>query len=69
VTPPSAPNASCARSGGPFRCGIDDPGPCVCTTLQVPPALLAQLEQRYTGCLCLPCLQTLAAAAGQNALP
>jgi malonyl-CoA/methylmalonyl-CoA synthetase len=27
----------------------------------LPPALLAQLQQRYTGCLCLECLRALAA--------
>jgi hypothetical protein len=55
------PNDRCARCGGGFHCGVNDTEPCACTTLTLPPALLAQLQQRYTGCLCLDCLRALAA--------
>ncbi|MFO1338656.1 MAG: cysteine-rich CWC family protein [Burkholderiaceae bacterium] len=33
--------------------------PCPCTTLTLSPTLLAQLRQRYQGCLCLGCLAEL----------
>lgn len=63
MTPAPPPNERCARCGGPFRCGVNDDTPCACTTLTLPPALLAQLQRQFTGCLCLPCLQALAAGA------
>ena len=63
MTTEPSPNARCARCGGAFRCGIDDAGPCPCTALQLPPALLTQLAQRFTGCLCGACLLALAAEA------
>ena len=57
----ASPNAACARCGGPFHCGANDAGPCACSTLVLPPALLHELQQRYRGCLCLGCLRALAA--------
>jgi hypothetical protein len=60
----SAPdNARCPRCGGPFRCGAADATPCACASLTLSPALLADLGLGYSGCLCLDCLRTLAAAA------
>ena len=47
----------CPRCGGPFHCGAQDPGPCPCTTVTLSPAQLEALRRRYTGCLCLRCLQ------------
>jgi hypothetical protein len=59
-TVPLPANVRCARCGGPFRCGVADPGPCPCTNLVLPPALLAQIARQYPeGCLCLDCLQVL----------
>ncbi|MBT9488039.1 MAG: cysteine-rich CWC family protein [Rubrivivax sp.] len=52
----------CARCGGPFHCGAQDSTPCACSQLQLSSDLLAQLRQRYTGCLCLACLRKLSAA-------
>ena len=52
----------CPRCGGDFHCGARDPGPCPCGTLTLPPDLLATLRARYDGCLCLRCLQQLAAS-------
>ena len=46
-----------------FHCGAADPAPCPCTTLTLAPALLAELRQRYRGCLCLACLAELSAAS------
>jgi hypothetical protein len=46
-----------------FHCGIDDTGPCACTTVTISPALLAELRGRYTGCLCVRCLSELVAEA------
>ena len=57
----------CPRCGGAFHCGAVDPEPCACTTLVLAPPLLAELRQRYRGCLCLGCLRELAAAPGAPA--
>jgi hypothetical protein len=59
---PAAPTDRCPRCDGGFHCGVNDPTPCPCSTLSLPPALQAQLRQRYTGCLCVACLAALAAA-------
>jgi len=53
----------CPRCGGTFHCGIDDTAPCACTTVTLSPALLADLRQRYTGCLCARCLTELSTPA------
>ena len=54
----------CPRCGGAFRCGMhSDAGPCACTSLRLDVALLAQLRERYDGCLCMTCLAQLQAAA------
>lgn len=53
----------CPRCGGGFHCGARDAATCPCTALTLAPALLAQLRQQYSGCLCLRCLAELAAAA------
>ena len=57
----------CARCGGAFHCGRADATPCACTQLTLGAALLARLRAEYTGCLCLPCLQALAAAEPEAA--
>ena len=57
----------CARCGGAFHCGRADATPCACTQLTLGAALLARLRTEYTGCLCLPCLQALAAAEPEAA--
>ena len=49
----------CPRCGGGFACGMNGSGPCPCTTVTLSPALLADLRQRYAGCLCLSCLREL----------
>jgi ribosomal protein L34E len=65
TTPAPLPNERCARCGGPFRCGINDAGPCACATIHLSEAVLARLRQRYHGCLCLDCLKDeLSAEAG-----
>jgi len=53
----------CPRCGGSFHCGIDDAGPCACTRITLDAATQQQLRERYAGCLCLRCLQALAAGA------
>lgn len=53
----------CPRCGGTFHCGIDDTGPCACTTVTLSSAVLADLRQRYTGCLCVRCLAELSTPA------
>jgi hypothetical protein len=61
TAPRAAPPAErCPRCGRDFHCGIDDPTPCACTTLRLSAAMLADLRERYRGCLCVLCLQELA---------
>lgn len=60
-TPP--PQATCARCGSDFHCGVNDVTPCACSTLVLPPALQAQLRLQFTGCLCMACLRELVAQA------
>ena len=55
-------NDACPRCGQPFRCGVDDAGPCPCTTITLDAAALAELNRTYHGCLCLRCLAALAPA-------
>ena len=50
----------CARCGGAFHCGMADDGPCACTGVTLDAATLSDLQQRYSGCLCLRCLTALA---------
>jgi len=58
---PPADLDRCPRCGAAFHCGMNDPGPCACTTLTLSPALQARLAAAYRGCLCLRCLAELAA--------
>ncbi|MBN8486679.1 MAG: cysteine-rich CWC family protein [Burkholderiales bacterium] len=60
---PELPQARCPRCGGGFHCGARDPGPCACTGLHLRPDLLLAMRTLWSGCLCLPCLQALAAGA------
>ncbi|MEK8032267.1 cysteine-rich CWC family protein [Ideonella sp. DXS29W] len=53
----------CPRCGGGFHCGAAGPAPCPCGTLKLSEGLQSALRQRYTGCLCLPCLQALSLGA------
>ena len=63
MTNAAAATDRCPRCGGGFHCGMQDAAPCPCTTLTLSAALQADLRQRYTGCLCLACLQALAGGA------
>ena len=58
----------CPRCGGAFHCGVNDAEPCACTALQFDEATLADLRQRYTGCLCLACLREVAAGGGATTI-
>ena len=58
----------CPRCQRPFHCGRADAAPCPCTGPTLAPALLAELRARYQGCLCLDCLQALAAGSAPAAL-
>jgi hypothetical protein len=53
----------CPRCGGDFHCGIADAAPCACAGIKLDAAVQLQLRERYGGCLCLRCLQALAAGA------
>lgn len=61
VTPQEG-DARCPRCGGGFHCGRLDAAPCPCSGIALDAATLAQLRQRYQGCLCLRCLRALASA-------
>ena len=53
-------NARCPRCGKAFHCGAQDAA-CECAQVQLTDALRAELQQRYTGCLCVACLHALQA--------
>ena len=53
----------CPRCGAGFACGMGGTAPCPCTTVQLTPATLQAVGARWQGCLCLRCLQALAAGA------
>jgi hypothetical protein len=53
-----APDERCARCGDTFHCGMNDAEPCACTGVTLDAATLAELRQRYSGCLCLRCLRS-----------
>jgi len=57
----------CARCGGTFHCGMNDAAPCACTTVRLDAATLAELRERYVGCLCLTCLQACSPGATRDA--
>jgi len=75
ATPPTAQplvnrfSDRCPRCGGGFHCGVNDAGPCACSTLKLSDSTLAALRQRYDSCLCLRCLQAVAAGADIEPLP
>lgn len=52
-------NDRCPRCGGGFHCGVNDAAPCPCTTVTLDAATQVALRTRYSGCLCLRCLQAL----------
>ncbi len=56
----------CPRCGGGFACGMNGAAPCPCTTVTLEPALLADLRQRFQGCLCLDCLRELSGSETPN---
>ncbi len=51
----------CPRCGAAFACGAAGPAACACSAVTLSTALQAQLRSQYSGCLCLACLQALAA--------
>jgi hypothetical protein len=59
VSADPAASSTCPRCGGGFHCGANDTAPCACSTLQLSPATLAALRERYSLCLCLSCLQAI----------
>jgi len=57
--PLADPPDRCPRCGGRFTCGAAGPVPCDCFTLKIDADMLADLRERYVGCLCLACLREL----------
>ena len=49
-----------------MHCGVHDASPCPCSGLSLSAALRASLRQRYSGCLCLACLQALSREPDQR---
>ena len=60
-------DARCPRCGGGFECGMQA-GHCACFGIRLPERLRAELAERYSGCLCLPCLRELIEAHGRHSL-
>ncbi|MEF7614332.1 cysteine-rich CWC family protein [Aquincola sp. MAHUQ-54] len=65
-TPPAA-ESTCPRCGGPFHCGVNDPGPCACAGVTLGPGDFAALRAQYDRCLCVGCLRALSTAEPQPA--
>lgn len=61
---PAKATQSCPRCGGKFHCGMHEASPCACSRLKLQASHLAALRATYTGCLCLRCLQAVAAGQG-----
>ena len=63
--PALSDDARCPRCGAAFHCGMNAAAPCACTTVTLDADTLATLRGLYSGCLCLACLQALAAPGAQ----
>jgi len=59
---PAPRDDRCPRCGGAFHCGARDAAPCPCGIVKLDATALASLRERHASCLCLACLQQLAAA-------
>jgi ribosomal protein L34E len=66
VAQPDDDNARCGRCGEPFHCGMRDALPCACASVNLTSAALADLRERFDGCLCPRCLAQWAAAAPRD---
>ena len=57
--------ATCPRSGGAYACGVEAARatPCACAGLRLGAERLAELRLRWSDCLCVTCLATLAASS------
>jgi len=62
-------DARCPRCDGSFHCGVNGREPCACSGVMLDAALQAALRGRYSGCLCLRCLQALAQGAALDDAP
>jgi hypothetical protein len=56
-------NARCPRCTQPFDCGVADAGPCGCCQAALTDAHRRAIAARYSGCLCLACLEAIVAGA------
>ncbi|MCR5885331.1 cysteine-rich CWC family protein [Rhizobacter sp. J219] len=52
--------AACPRCGRGFHCGVRDSTPCACGSVDLSAETLQRLRERYSACLCLPCLREVA---------
>lgn len=59
-----APNETCAACGQRFACGASLRG-CWCAEIKLSGAARAELQRRYSGCLCRPCLERWAEEQGR----
>lgn len=59
----AAAHSRCPRCEQPFHCGAGDPSPCPCGSINLSERTLLTLRGRYATCLCLRCLQAIAAGA------
>ena len=61
----SCETAICAACGGEFGCGANQncdtsPLDCWCMSVELTPAAISELQERYRGCLCSKCLRAFA---------
>ena len=68
VEPRPGGEPRCPRCGNTFHCGMHDATPCACSRLTLQASQLAALRDAYAGCLCLGCLQAVAAGQGVGPL-
>lgn len=63
LNPNDTESDRCPRCGGAFHCGARDAQPCACFNLELTDTQRAALRAAYSDCLCLNCLQAIAAGA------
>jgi hypothetical protein len=62
VSPRWRPPSTCEACGGAFTCGATLGG-CWCREVEVSAGTRAELRERYSRCLCRPCLEAAEAAS------
>ncbi len=58
-------NCVCPKCGANFTCLATSSSPCDCSKIQLTPEQIGALSDRWTGCLCMRCLQQIVKNNGQ----